>query len=295
VFSLGLTCLLAALYFLLFDHVLADPALSVERLEYNLGPFRQEERVNVEIPLRNSGRRPLIVQKVAPSCSCLDHRLSAPVIKPGETATLTLDYDIKDKVVGVQRENVVVLTNDPERSSVLIEVNFEIEGSWAVLPETLRIHGEKGRPVERLVTVVSQNYPDNRIEAVRSDSERIGVEVVGHERFERLGVDHFTLRVASAMEFEGERDSTVIWIDPRDSALPALTLTVILEAGPEGERSATPAGRWRDEAAMEKWRAPAFPAAASGDEATSPTPEPPADSARAGETKPRDGAPPRRN
>lgn len=58
----------------------------------DLGPFRERKELTGEIPVRNVGTEPLIVEEISAGCSCLRAERPAAAIAPGETAQVKLRY-----------------------------------------------------------------------------------------------------------------------------------------------------------------------------------------------------------
>ncbi len=87
-----------------------SPRLAVGSTNYSFGKLEKGQKVVARFLIRNTGRKPLVIQGVKSACNCVVHRVSKAEIKAGEVATLELRY--APAMLGEQNEVVTVLSND---------------------------------------------------------------------------------------------------------------------------------------------------------------------------------------
>ena len=58
------------------------------------GTHVQGERVDLQVPVQNTGDRPLLINSVTTDCSCLHARLPGTALAPGQERTLVVWADI---------------------------------------------------------------------------------------------------------------------------------------------------------------------------------------------------------
>ncbi|PTX14239.1 uncharacterized protein DUF1573 [Pontibacter mucosus] len=87
-----------------------SPRLAVGGTSHSFGNLEKGQKPVAKFLIRNTGRKPLVIQGVKSTCNCVQYRSSKPEIKPGEVATLELRY--APVMLGEQNEVVTVLSND---------------------------------------------------------------------------------------------------------------------------------------------------------------------------------------
>ncbi len=87
-----------------------SPRLAVGSTNYSFGKLEKGQKAVAKFLIRNTGRKPLVIQGVKSPCNCINYRTSAAEIKPGEVATLELRYI--PALLGEQNEIVTVFSND---------------------------------------------------------------------------------------------------------------------------------------------------------------------------------------
>jgi hypothetical protein len=75
--------------------------------------------------LRNTGDKPLIVYNVAPDCNCTDYSLSQKIALPGDSITVNLTVEMKNKKTGMFMVNTVVKVNT-EKQLYLLRLNGNV-------------------------------------------------------------------------------------------------------------------------------------------------------------------------
>jgi hypothetical protein len=105
-----------------------EPRLAVIT-DYDLGRIAKGETATAEIPVRNSGTAPLLVEAVSTSCGCTEATLSSLSIAAGEEATLRVSYDsgVHESDEGEMERYVFIVSNDPVQPDVMIRFTAVVE------------------------------------------------------------------------------------------------------------------------------------------------------------------------
>lgn len=86
---------------------------------FNAGEVVKGEMIRAEFIVKNTGKTPLVIAKVSPSCSCTVGDFTKDPIPPGKTGKIIANVDT-DKVHGARVDKkVTVLANTTPRTHTL--------------------------------------------------------------------------------------------------------------------------------------------------------------------------------
>lgn len=102
----------------------ASPIISVNKLSHNFGKVEKNQKVSTSFKVTNSGKSDLKINNVTSGCNCTSYTIDKEVIKPNESATMTISYTPRgnNEVMDIAS----VLTNDITKKSVKIELNATV-------------------------------------------------------------------------------------------------------------------------------------------------------------------------
>ena len=89
------------------------PQLTFSSSSLDFGNVQENSATEKEILFTNTGKRDLQVKSIQPNCSCVTAAASKNLLKPGESATLTITFNPQDRT-GTQNKAVTVYSNDPK-------------------------------------------------------------------------------------------------------------------------------------------------------------------------------------
>ena len=101
------------------------PKLNVDNTEFKFGKIKQGENVEHTYVLTNSGKSDLVIRKVKASCGCTAVQPEKKVIPPGESVNIKTVFKSAGKV-GNQNKTVTIITNDPNKSKMILWVKGEV-------------------------------------------------------------------------------------------------------------------------------------------------------------------------
>lgn len=123
--------------------VAAQPRIHCGTLVQELGPVTRGARVQRTYELENRGDAPLHLRDVETSCACTTVPLAQRVIAPGETLPLAVDFD-STSFEGPVTKHILVLTDDPERPVLTLELRATVVSYYRASPSPVRL-GAMGR------------------------------------------------------------------------------------------------------------------------------------------------------
>jgi hypothetical protein len=105
-----------------------EPRLAVVA-DYDLGTVAKGETATAEIPVRNNGTAPLLVEAVSTSCGCTEATLSSLNIAAGAEAMLRVSYDsgMHESDEGEMERYVFIVSNDPVQPDMMIRFSAVVE------------------------------------------------------------------------------------------------------------------------------------------------------------------------
>lgn len=106
---------------------LADaPAISFENTEFNFGKAISGKSVEHDFRFTNNGKSDLKIRKIVSSCHCTTTNPADMTIKPGATSSIKAVFNTTG-TKGQQVKAITVITNDPQRSSVVLWIKGNVE------------------------------------------------------------------------------------------------------------------------------------------------------------------------
>jgi Protein of unknown function (DUF1573) len=106
------------------------PVLSFEATSHDFGKITSGKVVTTDFKFTNSGKSDLLIRKTKASCGCTASQPDKTVLKPGESSFIKVSYDSTGKK-GKDTKVVTVITNDPNRSTVNLQISAESEAAAA--------------------------------------------------------------------------------------------------------------------------------------------------------------------
>jgi hypothetical protein len=149
----------------------ARPILEMPRLTHDFGETFEQKEYAATFVVRNKGNADLIIEEVKPGCGCTTTKYDR-VIPPGQEGKIELVID-GAKVSGQFSKATEVKTNDPDRAQVTLLMSGKEIAYVRIAPEgTVYLHGRPGEPVEKEVTIASNEKDlDFKVTGVSSNMD----------------------------------------------------------------------------------------------------------------------------
>lgn len=108
---------------------LRQPDIRLETDQVDLGEIVEGEIITRDVLLMNDGNALLKILSVSTSCGCTQASLDSTTIPPGESVSLTIEYDSGAHEVesnaSVHRQ-IFIATNDPVQPEVVINLTADV-------------------------------------------------------------------------------------------------------------------------------------------------------------------------
>ena len=154
------------------------PKLVITKTEFNAGEIKEGTPVKHTFTFRNEGTASLEIKKVTLTCGCetVDYDKA---VAPGQEGKLTLLVKTEG-ASGAQSKLVVVTTNDPQKPSFDLSIQFnvlntgkktgQVVGAFVVAPSTqVGRQSPVGTAPDYAVTIYSTGAPPAKVTKVVSD------------------------------------------------------------------------------------------------------------------------------
>ncbi len=97
------------------------PEISFTKILHNFGSVQKNADASIDFVFKNSGKSPLVLKAVTPSCDCTTPEWSKDPIMPGKTGKIKVVYDTKE--MGVFNKTITVTSN-----AVTNKIELTIQG-----------------------------------------------------------------------------------------------------------------------------------------------------------------------
>ncbi len=102
------------------------PRVVVEPERFDFGAARQERTLSTQFTIRNHGDAVLVLGPIRSDCSCTAALLGSNRVAPGASTSLRVSLETR-KATGRVERSVVIGTNDPKRSRVVLKVAADVK------------------------------------------------------------------------------------------------------------------------------------------------------------------------
>lgn len=86
------------------------------------GTVAKGEIVKIDIPIKNTGKYPLVIANVKGTCSCTVSSFSEEPVAPGETSTIKAEIDTDQTGTGLVEKSVAIVANTrPSTTKVILK------------------------------------------------------------------------------------------------------------------------------------------------------------------------------
>ncbi len=156
----------------------AQPRLSLERTDIDLGVIYRGDTKKTSFTLKNVGNEPLKILQVVPSCGCTALKRPKEVLQPGEEEIVEVEFSSATFRGRVESKRVDILTNDPLAEYATVKLSADVREELA--PETgtsLLWFGSVRLGTEAVQRITFRNITDKpiTITATKSSAPRIKV------------------------------------------------------------------------------------------------------------------------
>jgi hypothetical protein len=144
------------------------PMASVPTQHFEFGTVPEGELVDYAFSIENNGLEPLSIQKAVSSCSCLTIKSYDEVIPPGETGNVAVSLDTDGYGGGAITRRVTIKTNDPEVPQLDLTVSGQVDKTYTIAPEIVKLSGRAGEAVSETVRIFPEEKYDFKVVGIRT-------------------------------------------------------------------------------------------------------------------------------
>lgn len=153
------------------------PNIYFEEINHNFGKVPQNQELRYTFKFWNNGEKPLRIKEIRSSCECTATVTSKTEIFPGGSGEVRISFNTGYRE-GRFREEVQVISNDPEKPEVILTLSGEIVRSVVAVPDRLYFGEVRGEDLRRKrVQLIDLSGKGLSIEKVESSSKCIRVKV----------------------------------------------------------------------------------------------------------------------
>ena len=94
-------------------------SISFDTETHDFGKIQEGTKVKHTFKFTNTGKKPLVVDNVKPSCGCTTPSWTKTPVMPNETGIIEVEYDSKGVKPGAVKKSVTVMSNtDPKEHTL---------------------------------------------------------------------------------------------------------------------------------------------------------------------------------
>jgi hypothetical protein len=100
------------------------PQATWKKTSHDFKQIPQNVPVSTTFEIKNTGKAPLIISEVKPSCGCTTPTYTQEPIMPGKTGTIKAQYNAAD--AGKFNKAITVITNSTEQPRITLYITGEV-------------------------------------------------------------------------------------------------------------------------------------------------------------------------
>ena len=128
--------MLAAISIAFFSHGVAQPKLSLDKMEVDMGVIYSGTKKVSRLTVKNIGNQPLKILEVTPSCGCTTVKKLKQELKPNESDDIEISFDATGYRSKVEKY-VSISSNDP--TAQFVSVKFTADVREELEPSTMSL------------------------------------------------------------------------------------------------------------------------------------------------------------
>ena len=153
------------------------PVIVVDEPAFHFGRVESGGTVDHEFKIRNSGRSPLLITSVRPTCGCTLAEMSSGEILPGESASLKVQLNLHN-LHGPQNKPIIVHSNAPIDGVLRLSLVGEVFSRVSIVPATVDFGQVKaGMIVSKTATVTALDDLQFTVTGLTTSGARVKASV----------------------------------------------------------------------------------------------------------------------
>ncbi len=199
------------------------PALVFDQYLVNYGPVEAAPYHRAKFVFTNRSQHTVKVQKLEPSCGCLNPRLEKMEYAPGESGEFSLRVQAANEKPGPKDYYCKVLYEDTKPREAMVHFKLELPTETVtVQPKSLTFYQLSPGKTTQTITVTNYLRSDMRIVSVESTIP-LAEAILGEVKVDAQGVQHHQIQVVVDEVPPGEHQGMVT-IDTDDETFSHLNV-----------------------------------------------------------------------
>jgi hypothetical protein len=212
----------------------ASPTLSFEQYLIDYGQVVPTEEVRTHFGFMNMADRPIQIDRLEPSCGCLQPRLDDKYreLDPGERGEFLIRIQTANQAVGPKEYTVIVHYRDPEPRQTTVRFRVTLpDNQVALKPRALMMYLSGTAPLVQTAEVIDRR--PHKFEIVKLEVEPANLATVepSGEFDDSEDHRHYKLRIEVNPELPDGSHRGVIWVHTNDPAYQTLRLPLAVQKG----------------------------------------------------------------
>ncbi len=113
------------------------PKIEIEVEDQHIGMLEEGDVRDFVIPIRNSGGKELIIQKVKGGCGCTKVRAVKKTLAPGESTNILGEFDSKGRPGMNQTKSITLTSNDPNNPITRLGFTVDVVQTFMYTPKAI--------------------------------------------------------------------------------------------------------------------------------------------------------------
>jgi hypothetical protein len=213
--------------------------LSFYQYLVDLGNVRPTDEVSARFTFVNSGEVPLTIEKLLPSCGCLQPKLwkNIETYAPGEHGFFTVRVQTANERPGPREYTIRVKYKDPEPREELLTFRVRLpDNQVTIRPRALVAMQRDGKPTTFEATITDRRAKRLELVNVVTSSDFVTAEL-GETSFNKQGHQESTIRVTVAGKVPSRSFSAIVTVATNDPSYPFLKVPLLIH-GPQSPSTA---------------------------------------------------------
>jgi len=215
----------------------ARPALVFRQYTIDLGKVKPESEIRGTFFFENRSSKPVTIDGVTPSCSCLQPRLEKKTYQPGEPGRIVLRIQPANESPGKKELFADVTYHDPEPRQTRLTFKLDLPAQQLVVrPSALIFYQFSGTPTSQLLTIRDHRGKAIRVGNLSVTSDLVTAELGDSSRTPE-GIPEQQIRVTVAADCPPERQHVLLNIELHDPDTPVLRVPLIIQGKPVAQEA----------------------------------------------------------
>ena len=218
-----------------------QPGLAFYQYIVDLGAVRPAEEISARFGFANTGKEPVTIQEIIPSCGCLKPTLR-PNIKtydPGKTGGFQVRIRTAGEAPGQREYTLRVKYTDPQPREELLTFRVKLpDNQVTYAPRALVVYQLNGNPTTSEVVITDRRDKPLEIVNVATSNPLVQAEV-GPKSVDKFGHQQYSVRVTVAGKVPSRLFNAIVKVFTNDSTYRSFQIPLMIQGPSVATRNKT--------------------------------------------------------